>query len=114
MEFNYKIQGDKETIARLKKIGAGIVNLSSTMREVGDYLTGFFAGPVFASRGSVIGHPWPALSPSYATWKAEQYPGRPPLVREGTLVNSFSFSSGNSWAIVSNTDKKFAWHQLGK
>lgn len=113
MQFTYRVIGGPELEATLRKISDGVADLSDAMRDVGDYLAGFFAGPVFASRGQVIGHSWEALNPSYAAYKAEFYPGRPPLIREGKLVNSFSFTSGSSWAVVTNTDEKFAWHQLG-
>lgn len=35
-----------------------------------------------------LGTPWPALSPSYAAWKAKRYPGRPMMVLTGALFSS--------------------------
>jgi len=44
----------------------------------------------FASEGSHGGSQWAPLSPRYAKWKEVRYPGRPILVREGTLRGSLT------------------------
>lgn len=37
----------------------GQMSLHRSMGAIGLYLTRFFSGEVFASRGGVISHPWP-------------------------------------------------------
>src|SRR4051794_23101088 len=60
------ISGDREVMAKLKKLGNGVLNLQRPMTDIGDYLTGFFLGQVFASRGQAIGERWKPLNPRYA------------------------------------------------
>lgn len=44
----------------------------------------------FASEGAYGSGGWAPLSPRYAKWKAEHYPGRPILERTGDLVASLT------------------------
>lgn len=68
----------------------------------------------FASRGEGS---WPALSPTYAAWKAVVYPGRPILVQEGELRDSLTKDgviSVGAEGIVLGTDVAHAiFHATG-
>lgn len=44
----------------------------------------------FATEGRAASGGWPALSPTYAAWKARHYPGKPILEREGDLKRSLT------------------------
>ena len=44
----------------------------------------------FATEGRHASGGWAPLSPRYAEWKAEHYPGKPILEREGNLVESLT------------------------
>lgn len=44
----------------------------------------------FASEGKSSSGGWAPLSPKYAAWKAQHYPGQPILQREGHLVRSLT------------------------
>lgn len=77
-------------------------------------LSVFFSGEVFASRGGVIGHPWPRLSDAYAARKAQQFPGRPPLIRTGLMNRSFKHNAGRLSVEVLNEAWYFRFHQNGE
>lgn len=108
------IQGDKEFIQRLRKFGVSILDLSDSMDETGQYLTRFFSGEVFASRGQVFGKPWPAPNSNYAAWKARQWPGRPPLFRTGLMNRSFKHKSTKLTSSLWNEAEYFDYHQEGR
>lgn len=60
---------------------------------------------------------WPALSPSYAHWKARHFPGRPILVRTGDLRDSVTKPDiavmEPGYAIFGTADPKAVYHQKG-
>lgn len=107
------IQGNSELAQKLRKFGVAVLDLSKGMEDVGDYLTGFFSGEVFASRGGVIDESWPSLSRSYAAYKARQWPGRPPLVRSGEMLGSFKSTNTRLSVRIFNTAGHFDYHQEG-
>lgn len=113
MQINVQMTGDREAIARLKRIGNGVLHLKPSMDEIGSYLTGFFSGEVFASRGGVIGEPWARLSARYAARKAKEFPGRIPLVRTGLMNRSFKKDAGQMSVLLYNSSNHFDFHQLG-
>lgn len=44
----------------------------------------------FSTQGGRSGHPWAALSPDYAAWKAKHYPGMPILQLSGLLLSQLT------------------------
>ncbi|MDR6794735.1 hypothetical protein J2X12_004117 [Pseudarthrobacter oxydans] len=113
-EFVIEVQGGKELAAKLRKYGVSILDLSHSMDQTGAYLSKFWSGEVFASRGRVIGEPWPALNDAYATFKARRWPGRPPLFRTGLMNSSFKHKSTKLSATLWNESKYFEYHQEGR
>ncbi|MFD4554411.1 phage virion morphogenesis protein [Streptomyces sp. NPDC058469] len=113
MNVSITITGDKDFQCRLSALGTSINDMPDAMRQIGQYLTAFYAGEVFASQGGVINKLWPRLSVPYETWKAKNFPGRPPLIRSGVMQNSFKFQSGSNFAIIRNSADYFRYHQLG-
>lgn len=109
--ISISIDGAAEAAKRIGTVSSAVQDLHPVMGEIGKYLSRFFASEVFASRGSVIGEPWPALNARYAVQKAKRYPGRPPLVRTGVMQRNFVFISGATFARVTNKDPKFNFHQ---
>lgn len=73
-----------------------------------------------AEKFSSQGPGWKPLSPAYASWKAEHFPGRPILVRKGTMREELltitkggtSRVSGNTLDITPRTPY-FGVHQRG-
>jgi hypothetical protein len=113
MTYTITVQGDTEMIQKLRKFGVSILDLSDSMEKTGDYLTQFFSGEVFASRGQVIGKPWPALNDNYAAFKARTFPGRPPLIRTGLMNRSFKHKSTKLTTSLWNEAEYFKFHQEG-
>lgn len=105
------IAGDKEVAKMLESVALEVNDLKPAMQDIGKYLKSFFAGEVFASRGSVIGHPWMRLSDDYAARKAKKYPGRSLLVRTGTMQRSFVSKAQPLKVEISNSAKHFVYHQ---
>ena len=108
------ITGDKELAQKLNNFTRGQLDLSRSMGAMSLYLTRFFSGEVFASRGQVIGKPWPALNPNYAVYKARKWPGRPPLIRSGLMNRSFKFKSTKLTTSLWNEAKYFDYHNEGR
>lgn len=114
MDISVTIEGDKEFRRKLLAfIGSGL-DLKDSMRDTGQYLTRFWSGEVFVSRGQVIGAPWADLNPSYAAWKAQYWPGRPPLVRKGLMQQGFRHKSGKLSTELWNEAQYFKYHQEGR
>jgi hypothetical protein len=107
------VAGDSELAAKLKKYGVSILDLRASMDQTGKYLTGFFSGEVFASRGQVIGKPWQELDARYAAHKAREFPGRPPLIRTGLMQRSFKHQSTKLSTRLFNEAEYFDYHQGG-
>nr|WP_159015007.1 hypothetical protein [Streptomyces europaeiscabiei] len=97
----------------MSAIARGISDFSMPMDDIGTYLTGFFSGEVFVSRGGIIGQPWDALSPAYAAWKAKYFPGRPPLIRSGFLNTHFRHTATNNSVTIFNEAPYFDALQSG-
>ncbi|MCZ9880533.1 hypothetical protein [Arthrobacter sp. B2a2-09] len=76
LNLRIEVTGDKETVARLAKIGESLDRMPEAMQETGQYLRDFFAGEVFASQGGAIGMPWPRLSLGTEAEKAKRHAGR--------------------------------------
>lgn len=113
-DIQVSIHGDKTLARKLANFTAGGLHLKHSMGATGLYLTRFFSGEVFTSRGGVYGSGWPALNPSYAAWKAKVWPGRPPLVRTGLMQRSFKHKSTPLTVSLWNEAKYFDYHQDGR
>lgn len=113
-EITVSIQGNKELAAKLKKFGVAMLDLTSAMDDVGEYLTGFFSGEVFASRGRAFNKPWSPLNDRYAAWKARRWPGRGPLIRTGLMQRSFKHRSTKLSTSLWNEAQYFDYHQDGE
>lgn len=114
MTYQITVQGDTELVRKLRKFGVSVLDLSDSMDESGRYLSRFFSGEVFASRGQVFGKPWPALNDNYAAFKARVFPGRPPLIRSGLMNRSFKHKSTKLTTSLWNESKYFQYHQEGR
>lgn len=113
-EIRVRIDGDKELVEKFRSFTGKQMDLSRSMGATGLYLTRFFAGEVFASRGGVVGKRWPRLNENYAAWKARRWPGRPPLIRTGLMNRSFKHKSTQLTTSLWNEAKYFDYHQDGR
>ena len=114
-DIQITITGDKELLQKFKSfLGSGDLNLKRSLSASGLYLTRFFGGEVFVSRGRVIGEPWASLNPSYAAWKARMFPGRPPLIQTGEMQRSFFFKPAARTLELGNSSRLFDIHNEGR
>jgi hypothetical protein len=107
------ISGDKKIARKLRQMGVTFIDLKPTFTKVGDYLTDFYSGEVYASRGGVIGSRWAPLSSSYAADKARTFPGRPPLIRTGLMNRSYNSEPSKQSLTLYNDTPYFDFHQEG-
>lgn len=114
-DIEVTVTGDKQLVAKLNNfIGSAGLNLKRSMGASGLYLTNFFGGEAFTSRGRVFGEPWPALNSAYAAYKARTWPGRPPLIRTGLMQRSFKHESTRLTTSLWNEAEYFGYHQDGR
>ena len=113
-DIKVTITGDKELVRKINSfVGSGEFSFQRSLGAAGLYLTDFFAGDVFVSRGRVIGKPWARLNESYAQWKAQHFPGRPPLVKSGEMMRGFESKAGPRKLELWNTADHFDWQNDG-
>lgn len=106
-----EVKNSEQVTKMLTNVGADMKDLKGAMTDVGEHAKKYFGGQVFASRGGVLGQPWPRLSPAYAAQKAKRYPGRPPLVRIGVMQRSFTSKPSAMSVTISNDAPYFKYHQ---
>lgn len=111
LELSLEVKGVEQVTRMLTNIGADVQDLKGAMTEVGEHAKKYFGGQVFASRGGVLGQPWPRLSPGYASQKAKRYPGRPVLVRSGLMQRSFTSKPSAMSVTIGNDAPWFKYHQ---
>lgn len=109
-----KITGDKETIARLRKVGFDVTDFSQELKDVGQYVADFFSEDVFQTEGGVFGRRWAPLSPIYGLRKGTKWGfGKGVLEASGTLRKSFYYKAGRSKVAIGNTQDYARHHQFG-
>lgn len=113
-DIQVTITGDRELVRNLNTfIGTGSLNMQRSLGASGLYLTRFFSGEVFTSRGRVIGKPWPRLNDRYAAYKARMFPGRPPLIKSGEMNRGFFSKAFPLRLELGNRADHFKYHQDG-
>lgn len=111
MNIQIIVKGDKETKAKLNRLGKSIYNLKHAMELIGRDSAKYFSNQGYSSQGGVFGSPWPPLSTRTLTSKNKSYPGRPPLVRTGQMQNSFEYNANGSQVVITNSASYFKYHQ---
>lgn len=114
LSIKVKITGTDQELAKLKKLGDGFQDFSVAMKLIGDEVTKYYSGQVFASQGGIIGERWPALNANYAKSKAKRYPGRGILIATGTMQQSFKSLATAKKVLIYNTAPYFKYHQSTK
>jgi hypothetical protein len=112
MSLSVKItlQGEKVDHA-LDMLGQKLVMFEEAFDDIGENLTSYFSGQVYASQGQILGEEWPELSEKYEAWKSVNYPGRPPLIRTGEMQSSYNHESTDTSLTIYNESDHFAYHQ---
>lgn len=107
------VRGNKETQAKLLKLGKDLIDFSGANAEIGEELKSFYSGQVFTSQGRALGVRWKALTAAYARRKAKKHSGSGLLVASGDMQKAFKYEADKSGVLIYNDDPKFEWHQLG-
>lgn len=117
-ELRYQVRSGPEGKAGLQVLRQAFERAGDELKDSARHI-GPFAFPVFEAfarrqfkrqglgpnRGA-----WPALSPAYAEWKAEKYPGAPILVRTGRLRESLTMSAAEAGAVSGDAIRRVTAH----
>lgn len=99
---------DQDTVTRLRRLGALMVNTTPMMRAVGVVLVRNTEDR-FDSSKAPDGTPWVALNPAYAAIKR----GPRILVASGMLRRSITFAAGQNNVVIGSNRIYAAVHQFG-
>lgn len=113
MEFTIEVQGAEAIQGKLRRLQSSLLDWSVAMFAIGTAYKAYFSSIPFASRGGVYGRVWPDLNPSYKSWKAKKFPGKPMLVRTGAMQQGFNFMATRNLVKIGNTVPYFEKHQKG-
>jgi hypothetical protein len=142
LSVSIKISGDKETQARVRRLGSSLYDLKNAMNTIGKELVKYYSGQAFASHGGVFGKPWPALSAitlahrgidveltdredrfvGFLKSKDKEEPtlagsrNADPLVsgKPNGMRDSFQYAAGLNQVIITNSKPYFKYHQSSR
>lgn len=95
MQIEYQTYGVSQLLAKFNRLEAQVKDWREAWAEIADDFYKVEQGQ-FSTQGGRGGHAWAPLNPAYAKYKNARYPGRPILVRTGSLRDSLTGSSGPS------------------
>lgn len=101
MEFTISLDG-KDVAQRIRRLSRELMDAEQSFITIGKNFVQYYGSIPFASRGSIYGSVWPDLMPAYEQLKAEEYPGRPILIRTGELSQNFNFTTDKNSVTVFN------------
>lgn len=113
MQYEISIENSGQIKAKIAKLQSSLMDWNQSFSSIGRAFKAYYSSVPFTSRGTIYGKPWTALNPSYKTWKADKYPGRPMLIREGDLSKGFDFVSTTNSVRLFNRVDYFEKHQKG-
>lgn len=113
LTIDIEIKGDKELIAKMKKLGDAMNDWQAELKEVGEVLKDIYSTSVFVTEGSVIGESWQPLSEQYEFWKRKNYPGKRILQRTGTMQKSYTYTADMLEMRLWNETDYAIFHQRG-
>ena len=91
LHFTVEVAGTQVIDRLLSRLSARSSDLSPAFNTIADDFT-----KVEEEQFKTLGRgEWQPLSPGYAAWKARNYPGRPLMVRSGTLQAALTSRSAN-------------------
>lgn len=113
LTIDIEIKGDKELIAKMKKLGDAMNDWTAELKEVGEVLKDIYSTSVFVTEGSVIGESWQPLSEQYEFWKRKNYPGKRILQRTGVMQKSYTYTADMLEMRLWNETDYAIFHQRG-
>jgi len=87
--FDVTVTGDEAYVRKLEQLQLHLADLRNFWGLLVPLVHSWTAAQ-FDTSGSWGGEIWEPLSPTYAAWKAQHYPGKSILIREGTLRRAAS------------------------
>jgi len=111
LELRWSIEGREDLVRRLRGISDKLQDWRPAFEETAHDLKEIFANDVFDTEGRAIGQPWAPLSPAYAAYKAQKYPGKGILEASGKMRKSFQTLVKPDMAAIWNTAAYFKYHQ---
>lgn len=113
LKVHVNIRGDKETIARLNKVGDELSDWSSTLTKVGDLLLRIYEVRQFQTIGAYAGSRWAPLKPSTVRSKAKHFRGKDILQATETMQHAWDKMITPRKISFYNTTDYAHWHQTG-
>lgn len=115
LTLSFAINGDVQYARGFQAYAHEVADLSEPLERIGDDLQKH-VGQQFGTEGGHSGEPWAQLSPKYAAWKEEHFPGMPILVATGdmraaALSPEAIFVTGDS--LTYSVEAPAGWHQDG-
>ncbi len=110
IKIELRINGDKETVARLKKAGVQLNDFSEEFKSLSNPLLDYFSNSVFETEGQIFGEPWPKLKPEYEFRKRVVFPGAGILVASGDMKKAYRARSSSDFLQVYNPTEYFKYH----
>lgn len=93
MTFDLTILGQKQMEIGFSRFAGAVEDWRPAWPQVVTALRGILTEQ-FDTEGAHGGKAWAPLSPAYAAWKAQHYPGRPILVLTGQMRSSLTGGRG--------------------
>jgi len=104
IELEFQVEGITELSRRLRITADRIKDFTPEFQEIGDYLTDFFSGPVFETRGAVLGESWkPRKDEGKYTWSL--------LEKTGKMRFGFKSEPKPNQVKIWNITDYFKYHQ---
>lgn len=113
LSLTVTITGDKEEIARFRRLGDKLTNFQLAMQSLGKELKNYYSQDVFRSEGGMYGQRWMRLSPARAAYKRIHYPSKGMLIATGRMQNSFRMYADRNSVTIDNSAPYFKYLQLG-
>lgn len=85
VEIDFEVAGETQVARTFELADAWSRDLSEPLRELMDQLVESVRAQFDSEGAAATGQRWQALSDAYGKWKAQNYPGRPILVRDGLM-----------------------------
>jgi len=111
-ELVFKIEGETQIARVLTRVEKNLSNFYEPLSKSKDLLLRD-VDLAFRTEGKIFGG-WAPLSPEYAAWKAQRYPGRGILERTGKMRKSFRSTVTSHKMEIWNSVGYFPYHQSNR
>ena len=113
LELKFSIEGETQLIRRLRDVERDFKDWTKEFIKVGDLLLKTFKEN-FRTQGQTLGERWKALTPQTMSQKKRLGYPLVPLIRTGTMRDSFKSNPSRYEVVISNPTPYFVFHQSRK